>query len=303
MRVPRSSSAPNRSCLLSPVSCLLDTVSCLLDTVSCLLERAECPPTDRHPTEAGRIRQRNWYQLESTARPQRHRRRLAAWRSSVPGLIPLCPCYPNARPALPAWMRSPTVGCRRGVRRSSAGGAGCGKTLLALEFLVRGAMDFNEPGVFVAFEERAEELAANVASLGFDLSALEAHGKLTLDHIHFERNEIEETGEYDLDGLFLRLGYAIDSIKGSDHAYRVMIEAMEEGAVTLGADGTILFCNRRFASMLRLPGAIPHLGRSNTFCRPGAGMPSRRCAQRRGLAGGRWHAGARLPRLQCAAGR
>ena len=103
------------------------------------------------------------------------------------------------------------------------GGAGCGKTLLAMEFLVRGAMDFNEPGVFVAFEERPDELAANVASLGFDLPALEAHGKLTLDYIHFERNEIEETGEYDLEGLFLRLGYAIDAIG----AKRVVLDTIE----------------------------------------------------------------------------
>jgi len=103
------------------------------------------------------------------------------------------------------------------------GGAGCGKTLLAMEFLVRGALQYNEPGVFIAFEEKPEELAANVASLGFDLPALEAEGKLSLDFIRVERSEIEETGEYDLEGLFLRLGYAIDSIG----AKRIAIDTIE----------------------------------------------------------------------------
>lgn len=103
------------------------------------------------------------------------------------------------------------------------GGAGCGKTLLAMEFLVRGAMEFEEPGVFLAFEERPEELTQNVASLGFNLPALVAANKLSLDYIHIERNEIEETGEYDLDGLFLRLGFAIDAIG----AKRVVIDTIE----------------------------------------------------------------------------
>lgn len=103
------------------------------------------------------------------------------------------------------------------------GGAGCGKTLLAMEFLVRGAVEFHEPGVFVAFEERPEELAKNVASLGFDLPGLEAQKLLSLDYISIERNEIEETGEYDLEGLFLRLGYAIDSIG----AKRVVLDTIE----------------------------------------------------------------------------
>jgi len=91
-----------------------------------------------------------------------------------------------------------------------AGGAGCGKTLLAMEFLVRGAAQFDEPGVFMAFEEHAEELTQNVASLGFDLKQLIRQKKLIVEYIHLERAEIEETGEYDLDGLFIRLGHAID---------------------------------------------------------------------------------------------
>src|SRR5687767_12094300 len=86
------------------------------------------------------------------------------------------------------------------------GGPGCGKTLLAMEFLVRGATQFGEPGVFITFEETGEELAQNVRSLGFELEALVADKKLAIDHVRVERAEIEETGEYDLEGLFLRLG-------------------------------------------------------------------------------------------------
>ncbi len=104
-----------------------------------------------------------------------------------------------------------------------AGGAGCGKTLLGLEFLVRGAMLHNEPGVFLAFEETAEELAQNVRSLGFDLDDLIEKKKLAVDYVHIERNEVEETGEYDLEGLFIRLGHAIDSIG----AKRVVLDTLE----------------------------------------------------------------------------
>src|SRR5690606_16384589 len=87
------------------------------------------------------------------------------------------------------------------------GSAGCGKTLFSLEFIVRGAMEFNEPGVFMAFEEKADELAANVASFGFDLKKLDAEKKVKLDYVHIDKSEIHETGEYNLDGLFIRLGY------------------------------------------------------------------------------------------------
>jgi circadian clock protein KaiC len=103
------------------------------------------------------------------------------------------------------------------------GAAGSGKTLFSIEFIVRGALEFNEPGVFVAFEEKAEELAINVASLGFDLEALQKDKLIKLDHVHIERSEIEETGEYDLEGLFIRLGYAIDSIG----AKRVVLDTIE----------------------------------------------------------------------------
>src|SRR5947209_5803264 len=92
------------------------------------------------------------------------------------------------------------------------GSAGCGKTLLAIEFLVRGAVQYDEPGVFFSFEETTEELAQNVSSLGFDLNDLVARKKMVLDYVRVERSEIEETGEYDLEGLFIRLGYAIDKV-------------------------------------------------------------------------------------------
>jgi circadian clock protein KaiC len=103
------------------------------------------------------------------------------------------------------------------------GAAGCGKTLLAMEFLVRGATEYGEPGVFMTFEETGEELADNVASLGFDLKALVAGKKLLLDYVYADRSEFEETGEYDLEGLFIRIGYAIDSIK----AKRVVLDTIE----------------------------------------------------------------------------
>lgn len=103
------------------------------------------------------------------------------------------------------------------------GEAGCGKTLMSLEFIIRGALEFNEPGVFVAFEEKSEELAMNVASLGFDLKKLQKENKVRVDHVHIDRSEIEETGEYDLEGLFIRLGFAIDSIG----AKRVVLDTLE----------------------------------------------------------------------------
>jgi len=111
-------------------------------------------------------------------------------------------------------MGRPTLVC---------GGTGCGKTLLAMEFLVRGATEFGEPGVFMSFEEKSEELTKNFASLGFDLDTLAAQNKVALDYVHIERSEIEVTGEYDLEGLFIRLGYAIDSIG----AKRVVLDTIE----------------------------------------------------------------------------
>jgi circadian clock protein KaiC len=103
------------------------------------------------------------------------------------------------------------------------GPAGCGKTLVALEFLVRGITRYNEPGVFVAFEESAEDLIANVASLGFDLAQFEAAGQLVIDHVNVVNEQMEETADWNLDGLFLRLGAAIDSVG----AKRVVIDTLE----------------------------------------------------------------------------
>jgi len=114
-------------------------------------------------------------------------------------------------------------GLPRGRPTLVCGGAGCGKTLLAAEFLVRGAMQFGEPGVFIAFEETEAELKANVASLGFDLTGLVRRKKIVLDHVYIERSEITETGEYDLEGLFVRLNLAIDSIG----AKRVVLDTLE----------------------------------------------------------------------------
>jgi len=103
------------------------------------------------------------------------------------------------------------------------GGAGCGKTLFAMEFLVRGAILYNEPGVFISFEETEKELTANVASLGFDLNHLVERKKIWLEHVHVERGEIEQSGEYDLKGLFVRIHRAIESIG----AKRVVLDTIE----------------------------------------------------------------------------
>lgn len=137
---------------------------------------------------------------------------------------------PKPRPQLP---KSPTGiqgldeitggGLPRGRPTLVCGGAGCGKTLLAMEFLVRGATQFNEPGVFMAFEENAKDLTQNVASLGFDLKDLVARKKIVVDFVYIERSEIEESGEYDLEGLFIRLGHAIASIG----AKRVVLDTIE----------------------------------------------------------------------------
>lgn len=114
-------------------------------------------------------------------------------------------------------------GLPRGRPTLVCGSAGCGKTLLAMEFLVRGARQFGEPGAYISFEETEAELAQNVVSLGFDVEDLVEAGKLAFDHVHVERQEIEETGEYGLDGLFVRLALAIDSVG----ARRVVLDTLE----------------------------------------------------------------------------
>jgi circadian clock protein KaiC len=114
-------------------------------------------------------------------------------------------------------------GLPRGRPTLVCGSAGCGKTLLAMEFLIRGATVYDEPGVFMAFEETAEELAQNVRSLGFDLERLQEQKKIAIDYVRIERSEIEEAGDYDLEGLFIRLGLAIDSVG----AKRVVLDTIE----------------------------------------------------------------------------
>ncbi len=114
-------------------------------------------------------------------------------------------------------------GLPRGRPTLICGGPGCGKTLLAAEFLIRGATQFKEPGVFITFEETGEELAQNVRSLGFDLDALVQEQKIAIDYVRVERAEIAETGEYDLEGLFLRIGLAIDSVG----AKRIVLDTIE----------------------------------------------------------------------------
>ncbi|HSQ04958.1 MAG TPA: circadian clock protein KaiC, partial [Burkholderiales bacterium] len=130
------------------------------------------------------------------------------------------------------------------------GTPGCGKTLLGIEFLVRGALDYGEPGVLLSFEESAQDLAQNTASLGFDLNKLIAQKKLVIDHVRLVRSEIEETGEYDLEGLFVRLGYAIDSIK----AKRVVLDTIETLFGGLANEGILRAELRRLFGWLKEKG-------------------------------------------------
>jgi len=103
------------------------------------------------------------------------------------------------------------------------GGPGCGKTMLATTFLVKGALDHAEPGVFVSFDERVADLGVNVASFGFDMPGLQQRGLLAVDHVQLERENIEETGEYDLEGLFVRMNHAIGRVK----AKRVVLDSVD----------------------------------------------------------------------------
>ena len=125
-------------------------------------------------------------------------------------------------------------GLPRGRPTLVCGGAGCGKTMLGMEFLVRGALEFGEPGVMMCFEETPLELEQNVSSLGFDLTKLIRDKMLVMSYVRVERSEIEETGEYDLEGLFVRLGHAIDSIG----ARRVVLDTVE--SLFSGLDNTAI---------------------------------------------------------------
>jgi circadian clock protein KaiC len=142
---------------------------------------------------------------------------------AILGQKPATRSLPKAKTGIEGLDEITGGGLPRGRPTLVCGSAGCGKTLLAMEFLVHGATQFDEPGVFLAFEETAEELVQNVRSLGFDLEELAARNKLLVDYVHVERSEIEETGEYDLEGLFIRLGHAIDTMG----ARRVVLDTIE----------------------------------------------------------------------------
>jgi circadian clock protein KaiC len=114
-------------------------------------------------------------------------------------------------------------GLPRGRTTIVCGGPGCGKTMLAMEFLIRGVQEFNEPGVLVTFEETPQEMERNVSSLGFDIKKIVEQKKLYLDFIYVEPSEIQETGDYDLEGLFIRLQHAVDSVG----AKRIVLDTLE----------------------------------------------------------------------------
>lgn len=130
------------------------------------------------------------------------------------------------------------------------GTPGVGKSLFGLEFILKGAMLYNEPGVIITFEERPEDLSLNVASLGYDLKKLEAKKAISIDYVRVERSEIEETGEYDLEGLFIRLGYAIDSIG----AKRILLDTVENLFAGLSNEGILRAELRRLFSWLKEKG-------------------------------------------------
>ena len=136
-------------------------------------------------------------------------------------------------PTLPGFRKAPTGiagldeithgGLPAGRPTLVCGGPGSGKTLLGISFLVNGIVQYDEPGVLMSFEENAEELAEDVGSLGFDLAGLVAQKRLVIDYVHIDRSEIEETGEYDLEGLFVRLEHAVSSV----NAKRVVLDTIE----------------------------------------------------------------------------
>jgi circadian clock protein KaiC len=138
-------------------------------------------------------------------------------------------------------------GLPRGRPTLICGGAGCGKSLMSMEFLVRGITEFDEPGVLMSFEEPARDVVQNVMSLGFDLDDLIRRKKLVIDHVQVDRSEIEETGEYDLEALFIRLNHAIDSIG----AKRVVLDTIETLFAGLTNDGILRSELRRLFHWLK----------------------------------------------------
>lgn len=144
-------------------------------------------------------------------------------RNGPAGSQALRPSLPKAPAGIEGLDEVTGGGLPRGRPTLICGGPGCGKSLFGMEFLVRGALDHGEHGVFVSFEEPIADLEQNVASLGFDLQEMVCKKQIALDHVRIERSEIEETGEYDLEGLFIRLEHAIDSVG----AKRVVLDTIE----------------------------------------------------------------------------
>lgn len=135
----------------------------------------------------------------------------------------LASTLPKARTGISGFDEITLGGLPAGRPTLICGGPGCGKTLFAMTMLVNGATLFNENGVFVSFEEASDDISQNVASLGYDVDRLVAEKRLAMDYVRVEKGEIEESGEYDLDGLFVRIGYAIDQV----NAKRVVLDTLE----------------------------------------------------------------------------
>ncbi len=157
------------------------------------------------------------------------------------------PTLPKAQTGIQGLDEITGGGFPRGRPTLICGSAGAGKTLLAMEFLVSGTIKYGEPGVFMAFEETAAELAQNVRSLGFDLDQLAKEKKLAVDFVRIERSEIDETGDYDLEGLFIRLGAAIDAIG----AKRVVLDTIENLFAGLQNEGILRAELRRLFRWLK----------------------------------------------------
>ena len=165
----------------------------------------------------------------------------ATKKTTLPGTLPKTPTGISGLDEITGG------GIPKGRPTLVCGRTGCGKTLLSMEFIVRGAMQYGEPGVFMAFEEKSSELAMNVTSLGFDLPKLQKDKLLKIDYVHIDRSEIAETGAYDLEGVFIRLGYAIDSIG----ARRVVLDTIENLFSNLTDHGTLRAELRRLFQWLK----------------------------------------------------
>ena len=155
--------------------------------------------------------------------------------------LPKCPTGINGRCEITGGripQGRPTLLC---------GAPGAGKTLFSIEFIVRGAIEYGDPGVIIAFEEKVDDLEKNVASLGFDLKKLQKDGLIYIHYVHIDRNEIEETGEYDLEGLFIRLDHAIKKIG----AKRVMLDTIENLFGGLSNEGILRAELRRLFNWLK----------------------------------------------------